>query len=139
MTVRSSAFDDRAALARRTLHLGLGSPDFLQHLLCDPLVRIATPEPGDRLARFIVPPMLPQLVEREGGGEGDEGGGGQRERPGAAASGGHERRQARFGSAARCSKDPGVELGWRLFAAELAVVPRYLRVALVRHLPPRPS
>src|SRR5439155_27228528 len=55
------------------------------------------------------------------------------------AGGRHERRQARLGSAARVSKDLGVDLGSRIFAPELAVALRNLRVALVTHLAPRPS
>src|SRR5204862_6892220 len=72
-------------------------------------------------------------------GQRDDGGGSHREVPAAPAGGRHERRQARLGGATRGRENPRVELAWRLFASELAVAPRNLRVALVSHLPPRPS
>src|SRR2546425_393842 len=78
-------------------------------------------------------------MHRYSDGKRDDGGGSHREVPAAPAGGRDERRQARFDSAARCSEDPGVELGWRVFGSELAVALRNLRVALVTHLAPRPS
>jgi len=45
----------------RSCTTSLRSLDFLQHLLRDPVVRIATPELGERLVRLIVPPLPAQL------------------------------------------------------------------------------
>src|SRR5467141_1992322 len=78
-------------------------------------------------------------MHRHGDGEREDGGGGHREVPAAPAGGRYERRQARFRGATRGRENSRVELGWRLFGSELAVAPRNLRVALVSHLPPRPS
>src|SRR5438094_8922280 len=78
-------------------------------------------------------------MHRYGDGKRNDGGRSHREIPPAPAGGRHERRQARFASATRRSENRSVELAGRLFAPELAITLRNLRIALVTHLAPRPS
>src|SRR5438445_6149439 len=68
-------------------------------------------------------------MHRYGDGKRNDGGRSHREIPPAPAGGRHERRQARFASATRRSENRSVELAGRLFAPELAITLRNLRIA----------